>query len=264
LPPAPALGGAVVAVTARPSAGSALGLKQLAWLAAPAVLTILIGALLLVQGRKIARAQQAFLESEQRFRLAAEAARCGVWEWDLSTDQIFMSEVTAAIFGLDEGGWFLARRSWTAWPPNTGTGYGRRFSTAAIYGVFDVSFRTPAPQGGRAAWIDARGHAFGEPAEDGYSRIIGVALDVTEERMAQARGPGRRGPPARRDRELLGRFRALGPQRAAAAVQPELPQLLLARRTRPEARHHARSGGPPGPGGDPPAGPELGRAAGGA
>src|SRR5690606_40982971 len=59
--------------------------------------------------------------------------------------------------------------------------------TAAVYGAFDVSFRVPNPQGGRPTWIDARGQAFGRAADGRYARIIGVALDVTEERMAQAR-----------------------------------------------------------------------------
>jgi two-component system cell cycle sensor histidine kinase PleC len=45
----------------------------------------------------------------------------------------------------------------------------------------------PSNQGGRPIWIDARGQAFGSVEGEGYSRIIGVALDVTEERMAQAR-----------------------------------------------------------------------------
>src|SRR5690606_15309471 len=59
--------------------------------------------------------------------------------------------------------------------------------TAAVYGAFDVSFRVPNPQGGRPTWIDARGQAFGRAPDGRYARIIGVALDVTEERMAQAR-----------------------------------------------------------------------------
>jgi two-component system cell cycle sensor histidine kinase PleC len=45
----------------------------------------------------------------------------------------------------------------------------------------------PSQTGGRPVWIDARGQAFGKSPEGGYSRIIGVALDVTEERLAQAR-----------------------------------------------------------------------------
>lgn len=36
-------------------------------------------------------------------------------------------------------------------------------------------------------WIDARGQAFKSEDENGYTRIIGVALDVTDERIAQAR-----------------------------------------------------------------------------
>jgi two-component system cell cycle sensor histidine kinase PleC len=60
-------------------------------------------------------------------------------------------------------------------------------ANAAMYGAFDVSFRVPSRDGGRSIWVDARGQGFGKPGEDGYSRIIGVALDVTEERLAQAR-----------------------------------------------------------------------------
>ena len=52
-------------------------------------------------------------------------------------------------------------------------------------GAFDVSFRVP-DRNGRTAWIDARGQGL-NPGPDGYRRIIGVALDVTEERIAQAR-----------------------------------------------------------------------------
>lgn len=60
-------------------------------------------------------------------------------------------------------------------------------STAAIYGDFDVSFRVPPLAGGRPVWINFRGQGFGECPEGGFARIISVALDVTEERLAQAR-----------------------------------------------------------------------------
>jgi two-component system cell cycle sensor histidine kinase PleC len=43
----------------------------------------------------------------------------------------------------------------------------------------------PGPQG--SAWINCRGQAYGAAASAGYDTVIGVALDVTEERMAQAR-----------------------------------------------------------------------------
>ena len=57
---------------------------------------------------------------------------------------------------------------------------------ARSYGAFDVSFRVP-DRNGRSAWIDARGQAVGEADADGFKRIIGVMMDVTEERLSQAR-----------------------------------------------------------------------------
>ena len=60
--------------------------------------------LLLAQVRRAERVQRAFAESERRFRLAVEAARCGIWEWDLDADQVFMSDVTGAILGWGGGG----------------------------------------------------------------------------------------------------------------------------------------------------------------
>lgn len=30
------------------------------------------------------------IDSEQRFRMAVEAARCGIWEWDLASDEVFL------------------------------------------------------------------------------------------------------------------------------------------------------------------------------
>ena len=60
-------------------------------------------------------------------------------------------------------------------------------AAAAVHGAFDVSFRAAWPQDGRTIWIDARGQAPGDPDADGYSRLVGVALDVTVERVAQVR-----------------------------------------------------------------------------
>lgn len=160
--------------------------EQLIWLLAPLTLAIALGVVLLVESRRVERAHAVFNESERRFRLAVEAARCGIWEWDLATDTIFMSDVTASLFswrgGVVEGQQVLDR----VWPGHR-DGLRDALRAAALYGGFDVSFRVPSLTGGRPVWIDARGEAFGESPEGGYARIIGVALDVTEERLAQAR-----------------------------------------------------------------------------
>ncbi|MFL5295276.1 MAG: ATP-binding protein [Phenylobacterium sp.] len=160
--------------------------EQVVSLAFPLIVAFGLGGLLWLESRRVERTHAAWTDSEQRFRLAVEAARCGIWEWDLAQDKIFMSDVTAALFGwgggVVDGQQVLERVS-----EGHRDGLREALSTAAIYGGFDVSFRVPSLAGGRPVWIDARGQGFGKSPEGGYSRIIGVALDVTEERLAQAR-----------------------------------------------------------------------------
>ena len=73
-------------------------LELVAWLSAPLVVAAGLGVVLILESHRMERAHTASADSEQRFRLAVEAARCGIWEWDLSTDRIFMSDVTASLF----------------------------------------------------------------------------------------------------------------------------------------------------------------------
>jgi two-component system cell cycle sensor histidine kinase PleC len=184
----PALGGALYVLGAAPSSareGRAVA-GQFTWLMIPLGAAFLLGLLLLRQSRSVDVAQQAFLDSEQRFRLAVEAARCGIWEWDLVEDKMFMSDVTGAIFGYGGGGVVDGAQVLDRVSPEHRDRVREALVTASTYGGFDVSFRVPNPQGGRPIWIDARGQAFGD-GNGAHSRIIGVALDVTEERVAQAR-----------------------------------------------------------------------------
>jgi len=160
--------------------------EQLLWLMAPLGVAFALGVLLLLESRRMERAHATFTDSEQRFRLAVEAARCGIWEWDLAADKIFMSDVTAALFGW-RGGVVDGQEVLERVSEGHRDGLREALSTAAIYGGFDVSFRVPSLTGGRPVWIDARGQGFGKSPEGGFARIIGVALDVTEERLAQAR-----------------------------------------------------------------------------
>ncbi|NQE60568.1 PAS domain-containing sensor histidine kinase [Caulobacter sp. RHG1] len=157
-------------------------------LLAPLAAGIALALLLMLQSRKVERAHREFIDSEQRFRLAVEAARCGIWEWDLNADQVFLSDVTGAMFGWGGGGVVSGQDLLERISLDHRERVRQALTNAAMYGAFDVSFRVPATEhGGRSLWIDARGQGFGKPGGDGYVRIIGVALDVTEERIAQAR-----------------------------------------------------------------------------
>ncbi len=164
----------------------ARGPQQVVWLATPLAIAVGLTLLLLALSLRNERAHIAYSDSEQRFRMAVEAARCGIWEWDLTTDRIYMSDVTAALFGWP-GGVVDGQQVLDRVSPGHREGLREALANAALYGGFDVSFRVPSLTAGRPVWIDARGQGFGDSPEGGYARIIGVALDVTEERLAQAR-----------------------------------------------------------------------------
>ncbi|MFN3521916.1 MAG: ATP-binding protein [Phenylobacterium sp.] len=185
----PAASGALLAIAAVNAGPDALlsVREQMAWVLAPLFAAFLLAMMLLHQSYKAERAEQAFSESEQRFRMAVEAARCGIWEWDVATDRMFMSDVTGAILGWGGGGVVKGDEVIDKVAPEHRERLRQAVTTAAIYGGFDVSFRVPSLQGGRPIWIDARGQGFDRAPDGSYARIIGVALDVTEERVAQAR-----------------------------------------------------------------------------
>ncbi len=187
----PTAGGALLAIVAAPPLGVVQANRDridgVVSLMIPLGIGIALALLLFSQSRKAEAAQRAFVESEQRFRMAVEAARCGIWEWDLAQDQVFMSDVTGVIFGWGGGGIVGGQEVLDRVAPDHRERVRQALAHAATFGAFDVSFRVPDPQGGRSIWIDARGQGLGTPGAEGYGRIIGVALDVTEERSAQAR-----------------------------------------------------------------------------
>jgi two-component system cell cycle sensor histidine kinase PleC len=187
----PLAGGKLIAVEARRAqAGGPLSADQvdgLVSLLAPLGVGIALALLLMVQSRRAQRAQQAFVDSEQRFRLAVEAARCGIWEWDLDQDQVIMSDVTAVIFGWGGAGAVSGQEVLDRIAPDHRDRVRQALNHAAQYGAFDVSFRVPGSDGRRSLWIDARGQGVETSGSRAHGRIVGVALDVTEERLAQAR-----------------------------------------------------------------------------
>ena len=183
-------GSAIVVVATRKDAAAAAAsrafFKDLLWTISPLIIGIGLAILLLAQIRKAEAVRRAFTESERRFRLAVEAAHCGIWEWDLLSDQLSMSDMTGAILGWGGGGTVQGAEVLARVAAEHRDRLRQTLAGARNHGAFDVSFCLP-DRNGRLAWIDARGQAAGEPGPDGYRRIIGVMLDVTEERLNQAR-----------------------------------------------------------------------------
>lgn len=156
----------------------------------PVVAPALFGVLLLILLWGLAHRDEShrrtLMDTERRFRTAVEAARCGIWEWDLVADRVYVSDLMGTMLGWTEGGIFTSEAVLERVSPDHRERVLKALRGAGLHGAFDVCFRAPGAQG-RAMWIDARGQAFGERTESGFTRIVGVALDVTDERIAQAR-----------------------------------------------------------------------------
>ncbi|GAA0617956.1 hypothetical protein GCM10009422_11560 [Brevundimonas kwangchunensis] len=146
---------------------------------------------LLMQRRQVGISRE-WAASERRFRGAVEAAQCGVWDWDTDTGQVTISDYMARLMGLEHSGPVSEEAVMKRIHPRYRDAVQHALRQAQTYGAFEVSFAVP-DENGRARWIDARGQARGERGEEGYSSILGVALDTTEARRAKAQAQSAEG-----------------------------------------------------------------------
>jgi len=152
----------------------------------PMVFAAILAVLLVIQGMRADGDARALADSEERFRVAVEAARCGIWEWRLTSGELFMSDITGAMLGWGGGGIAATEQVLDRVAPEHRERVRQAILAASTHGAFDVSFRAQRPDGG-TTWVDARGQAVGEQIDGRFTRLVGVALDVTEERIAQVR-----------------------------------------------------------------------------
>lgn len=178
--------GDLIAVASTPvSVGAGALLDDAVVLTAPFAIGVLVLLLALLQQRKQAGISREWAASERRFRGAVEAARCGVWDWDLESGQILLSDYMADLMGLPRSGAVSVEAMMERIHPRYRDDVNHALRQAETFGTFEVSFPVPGAHG-RARWIDARGQARGERGEEGFTSILGVALDTTEARRAKA------------------------------------------------------------------------------
>jgi two-component system cell cycle sensor histidine kinase PleC len=148
----------------------------------PLFAAVALCALLLIQMGKLKTIQAQLEDSERRFRLAIEGARCGVWDWDLTTDDVFITESFARMVGrkgasIISGPEFLSLLD----PEDRG-----RVRTALRGALKSGEVNLEARANSIALWMQMRGRPMVSERGDAR-RIMGVAIDITERKGAQAR-----------------------------------------------------------------------------
>jgi len=129
-------------------------------------------------------AEEALRESENRFRLAAQAGKMFAYEWDAATDVILRTAEAAQILGVDEAAHTTGQQTLTKVHPDD-----RERLLAAVAALspdkpdLQLSYRVVRPDGS-VIWVDRTSRAhFDEQGK--MLRMVGMVVDITERRRAE-------------------------------------------------------------------------------
>lgn len=143
---------------------------------------VVLCAVFFAQGARMKRTEEALQETETRFRIAVDAARCGVFEWMLAEDEVYLTDLLAKLMGADAAGKFSGERFLEFVHPDDRAAVRNALKTAAAAGAAEFTFRAGPTD--RPLWLQARGRLIAD--SDKPMRIVGVALDVSEQRTTEA------------------------------------------------------------------------------
>jgi PAS domain S-box-containing protein len=133
-------------------------------------------------------AEDALRQSEERFALAVAGANEGIFDWDLLTHRVYVSQRAQVLLGLPAGDLWRSRQAWrkivNLHPDDTKL---QRDSFKALIAgetpTCDVEFRVILPDGSQR-WFRQRGIALRDAAGKAY-RMVGSIGDITDRKQAQ-------------------------------------------------------------------------------
>jgi PAS domain S-box-containing protein len=173
--------------TARGLAPFALGTveERLMYLYSYTAVSVVTSMLLAAVFAERRRAEQGVRRSEASLRLALDAGRCGVWDWDLANQRLTWSEEVFAIHGIAPEDFTGRLEDFTAalHPEDAGR-VGEAIRRALERREdYEIEFRIVRPDG-EVRWINTNGRGFHD--DSGVPvRMMGAMLDVTDRRHAE-------------------------------------------------------------------------------
>ena len=127
---------------------------------------------------------QALRESEERMRMAADAVNLGIWEWDLTSDEIWATNARRALVGWPASGKVTFNDFMCRLHPDDRDRVQQTINNAVGSGKdFDSEYRLILPDG-IVRWMSMRGSiqsdTAGKPA-----RLLGISMDITARKQAE-------------------------------------------------------------------------------
>ncbi len=134
---------------------------------------------------ELREAREALAASEERLRLALDAGRMGVWDWNVRSGDLKWSDSLEPLHGLAPGtfGGTMEHFQQLIHPDDREVANTALRQALESCGEYYVEFRNRKQNGG-IHWIAGSGKVFA--GDDGQPlRMIGIALDVTQRKRAE-------------------------------------------------------------------------------
>jgi len=131
-------------------------------------------------------AERVLRESEQRVRLAMDAARGGSWEWELATNRNYWSDELWDLYNLPYGSVEPCYASWlkTVHPDDIAQVKAINAAAIARSESFETEWRVVPPAGQEPRWLMCRGRPLKN--DDGsVNRYIGVVIDISARKKSE-------------------------------------------------------------------------------
>lgn len=131
------------------------------------------------------RAEEILREAEERLRLAPEAARMGVWTYDLATRRIICSSELEQIFGVTPESFVATERALFRLVHREDRVKARDVIARAIEqrSPYEMQFRYRHATG-ETRWMLSRGKVCSD--SDGLPcRVVGVGIDITDQKRSE-------------------------------------------------------------------------------
>jgi len=129
--------------------------------------------------------------SEDRLRLAQDAARAGTWEWRIGEERRYWSKEVWTLFGMPVDSAIPSRELWlrAIHPAHRERVRNEIEAAVTIRSSYEAEWQVNMPAGSPPRWLLSRGQYFpdaigNEAGTEG--RYIGIVIDISERKHAEA------------------------------------------------------------------------------